>query len=64
MARAGYPQIKVTITHLRHGLGDNEYKSFALAGESLTIAAMTTYSLAQIDQARAELDGDSKSDDI
>jgi hypothetical protein len=52
MARAGYPQINATITHLRHVLGDKEYESFAIAGESMTIAAMATYALAQIDHAR------------
>jgi hypothetical protein len=56
MARASYPEIADAITHLRETLGDNLYESFARAGETMTIASVATYALAQIEQARAELD--------
>jgi hypothetical protein len=55
MARAGYPQINATITHLHEILGDKVYESLARAGENMTIAAMATYALAQIDQTQIEL---------
>ena len=52
MSRASYPQIESTITHLRETLGDKVYESFAHAGETMTIAAMANYALANIEQAR------------
>ncbi|MDT5224993.1 MAG: hypothetical protein QOG19_2400, partial [Mycobacterium sp.] len=52
MARAGYPQLEATITHLREVLGDEVYESFAHAGEMMTIAAMANYALTNIEQAR------------
>jgi hypothetical protein len=52
MARAGYPQLDATVTHLREILGDKVYESFAHAGEAMTIAAMANYALANIEQAR------------
>ena len=48
MARASYPQIEATITHLREVLGDKAYESFAHAGEAMTIAAVANYALAHI----------------
>ncbi len=53
MARAGYPQIEATITHLREVLGDEAYESFAHAGEAMTIAAVANYALANIERAQA-----------
>jgi predicted ATPase len=52
MARAGYPQLEATVTHLREILGDEAYESFARAGETMTIAAIANYALANIEQAR------------
>jgi predicted ATPase len=46
--------------HLRNVLGESTYESLALKGETMTTAAMVAYAFAQIDQARAELDGVSK----
>jgi hypothetical protein len=53
MALAGYPQLEATITHLREILGDKAYESFAHSGETMTIAAIATYALANIEQIRA-----------
>ncbi len=53
MARASYPQIEATITHLREVLGDEAYESFAHAGEAMTIAAVANYALAHIEQTQA-----------
>ena len=52
MARAGYPQIEATVTHLRETLGDDVYESFAQAGETMTIAAIANYALVNIERAR------------
>ncbi len=52
MARSGYPQFEATISHLREVLGDKAYESFAHAGETMTIAAVATYALANIEQTR------------
>jgi hypothetical protein len=41
-------------------LGDERYEALARAGETMTNAAMATYALDQIDQARAELNAVSK----
>jgi hypothetical protein len=41
-------------------LGDERYEARARAGETMTNAAMATYALDQIDQARAELNAVSK----
>ena len=60
MARAAFPEIDTTITHLREVLGDQVYESLAHKGEAMTTAAMATYALDQIDQARAELNAVSK----
>jgi predicted ATPase/class 3 adenylate cyclase len=60
MARAAYPQIDDTITHLRDVLGDRTYESLARRGEAMTTAAMATYSFDQIDQARTALNAISK----
>ena len=52
MARASYPQIEATVTHLRETLGDDVYESFAQAGETMTIAAIANYALVNIERAR------------
>jgi hypothetical protein len=54
------PEITTAITHLREVLGDERYEALARAGETMTNAAMATYALDQIDQARAELNAVSK----
>jgi hypothetical protein len=56
MALAGVPEITTAITHLREVLGDQTYESLARKGETMTTAAMATYALDQIDEARAELE--------
>ena len=56
MTRASYPQINVTIAHLREVLGDQTYESLARKGETMTTAAMVAYAYDQIDQARTELE--------
>ena len=53
--RSVVPEISTAITHLRDVLGDETYESLARRGETMTTAAMVTYALDQIDQARAEL---------
>jgi hypothetical protein len=52
MALAGYPQLEATITHLRETLSDTVYESFAQAGETMTIAAIANYALANIEHVR------------
>ena len=52
--------IDTTITHLGEVLGDQTYESLARKGETMTTAAMATYTYDQIDQARAELNAVSK----
>jgi predicted ATPase len=56
----GVPEITTVLTHLRDALGDQTYESLARKGETMTAAAMATYALDQIDQARAELNAVSK----
>jgi hypothetical protein len=52
MALAGYPQLAAAVAHLRETLGDDVYESFAQTGETMTIAAMANYALANIAHAR------------
>ena len=49
-------KIGSAIAHLREVLGDQVYESLARDGESLTTAAIATYSYDQIDQARTQLE--------
>ena len=49
---AAEPEINAAITHLGEVLVDEANEAFARAGESMTTAAMVTYALDQIDQAR------------
>ena len=49
------PELSTTVAHLRDVLGDHVYESLAHDGETMTTAAMATYALDQIDQARTEL---------
>jgi tetratricopeptide (TPR) repeat protein len=51
-----FPQRSRVITHLRDVLGEATYESLARKGETMTTAAMATYALDQIDQARTELE--------
>jgi hypothetical protein len=48
------------MAHLHEVLGDQVYESLSRKGETMTAAAMATYALAQIDQARIELNAVSK----
>jgi predicted ATPase len=54
-ALATFPEIDVTIAHLREVLSDNVYQSLSDAGAKMTNAGAARYALGQIDQARAEL---------
>ena len=54
-ARSYFPEIDITITHLREVLGDTTYEALAHAGATMTNAAMANYALEQIDRARAQL---------
>jgi hypothetical protein len=54
------PEINTVIAHLREILGGAVYESLFRAGEKMTTAAMVTYAYDQIDQARTELDSDTK----
>jgi hypothetical protein len=58
---ATVPELLTTTAHLRTALGDKDYESLARKGETMSIAEIATYAYDQIDQARAELDGVSKS---
>jgi len=57
----GVPEITTAIDHLRDVLGEDTYETLARAGASMTTAAIVTYALDHIDQARAQLlqDGES-----
>jgi predicted ATPase/class 3 adenylate cyclase len=54
-ALATFPEIDVTIAHLREVLSDNAYQSLSEAGAKMKNAAAARYALDQIDQARVEL---------
>jgi hypothetical protein len=54
------PESTLRSPNLREILGDKVYESFARAAESMTITAMATYALAQIEYARTELNAASK----
>jgi hypothetical protein len=60
MARAGFPQIEITIAHLRDVLGDRTYESLARKGETMTTAEVVTYAYNQISQARTTSNAVSK----
>jgi hypothetical protein len=53
-------EFRTATAHLRDVLGEATYESLAHKGETMTTAAMATYAYDQIDQARAELNADSK----
>jgi tetratricopeptide (TPR) repeat protein len=55
LTRMAFPEIVETIARLRKALGDGAYESLARRGESMTNAAMATYSLDQIDRARTQM---------
>ena len=50
------PEITTAITHLREVLGEATYESLARKGETMTTAAIATYTYDQIDQARTRLE--------
>lgn len=54
-ARTTYPELKVTIAHLRQVLGDDRYESLRAAGEYMSGAHLATYAFEQLDTARAQL---------
>ncbi|MFG1932892.1 hypothetical protein ACGFK1_19945 [Mycobacterium sp. NPDC048908] len=49
-----------TIMHRREVLGNQPYESFARTGEAMTTAAIVAYAYDQIEQARGEMDQDSR----
>jgi hypothetical protein len=51
-----YPELAAAIRHLREVLGADGYESLAQVGAVMTPAAMATYAIDQIDEARAELE--------
>jgi hypothetical protein len=55
-AKGHPPTIDHPATDLRDVLGDQVYESLARKGETMTTAAMATYTYDQIDQARTELE--------
>jgi hypothetical protein len=48
--------LPVSAPHHRDVLGDETYESLTRKGETMTTAAIVTYALDQIDQARTELE--------
>jgi len=64
LTTATFPELEMTIAHLRSVLGDQTYESLARKGETMTTATMATYAYDQIDQARTELEAVSNSKDI
>ncbi|MCW2662987.1 MAG: Cyclase [Mycobacterium sp.] len=54
-ALATFPEIDVTIAHLREVLSDNVYESLSEAGASMANAGAARYALDKINQARGEL---------
>jgi len=60
MSAAWSREVATAIAHLREVLGDRTYESLARKGETMTTAALVTYTLDQIDQARADLNEVSK----
>src|SRR4029077_3870944 len=59
-SRSVVPEISTGIIHLRKDLREHTYEYLARRGAKMSTAAMVTYALAQIDQARAELNAVSK----
>lgn len=57
LSRMGLPELTSTIDHLRDVLGDETYDALTRAGKTMPAAAIATYALDQIDQARAQLRG-------
>jgi hypothetical protein len=53
--RASFPKMAALVDNLREALGDDSYGALARIGEAMAPAAMATYALEQIDQARAAL---------
>ena len=54
------PGAGATIMHLREVLGNQPYEWFARTGEAMTTAAIVAYAYDQIEQARGEMDQDSR----
>jgi len=53
---ASYPELSITMAHLREVLGDQTYETLAHRGAVMTTAAVANYAYDQIDQARTELE--------
>ena len=53
---ASFPELSVTIAHVREVLGNGVYESLAQAGSNMTATAMANYAFHRIDQARTELE--------
>lgn len=56
LTATAFPELGATVSQLRQVLGDDVYESHARRGESMTTAAIATYALDQIDQARAQIE--------
>ncbi|MGO9152213.1 ATP-binding protein, partial [Mycobacterium sp.] len=56
LSASAVPEITTAVTHLRSVFGDQTYESLARKGETMTTAAMVTYTYDQMDQARTELE--------
>jgi len=56
LTASAFPQLAITITHLREILGEATYESLPHKGETMNTAAMVTYAYDQIDKARTELE--------
>jgi len=54
---ASFPELSVTIEHLREVLGSGVYESHAQAGANMTTSAMANYAYGHIDQALAAVAG-------
>ena len=56
MTAIGFRELSTAITHLRDVLGDQTYESLARTGETMSTAAMATYTYDQIDQAPSRIE--------
>ncbi len=60
LATNGFPELGISIAHLRNVLGEQNYQALARKGEAMTTAEMVTFAYDQIDRARAEFKAASK----
>jgi hypothetical protein len=55
LTRAAFPELNTDISGLRQTLGDDAYEMKSGDGAAMTTAAVGSFALDQIDQARAQL---------